>query len=109
MVWAAVIHDFLYWDQSLTRREADDVFLNAMKKSAVSLGRRSVIYAAVRVFGRRAWKSNTDLKKRDPGARFLDRPLDNPFDIKKWRDGYLERARKRLTGAAPGGAAGASG
>ena len=70
------------------------MFLNAMKKSAVPFWRRSVIYAAVRVFGRRAWKSNTDLKKQDPRARFLDRPLDNPFDIKKWRDGYLERGRE---------------
>jgi ligand-binding SRPBCC domain-containing protein len=104
--WAAVIHDFLYWDQSLTRREADDVFLNAMKKSAVPVWRRTIIYAAVRVFGCNAWKSNTKAKARDPRARFLDEELHDPFKIKKWK-GYL--ARKRLTSAAPVGTAGVSG
>lgn len=89
--WAAVIHDFLYWDQRMTRREADEVFLDAMKDSAVPVWRRTVIYRAVRVFGCFAWKRNAALKACNPRARFLDRPLYNPFDIKKWRDDYLEK------------------
>jgi hypothetical protein len=56
--WAAVIHDFLYWDQRLTRREADDVFLDVMKASAVPTWQKIPIYRAVRQWGWWAWKRN---------------------------------------------------
>jgi hypothetical protein len=87
--WAAVIHDFLYWDQRMTRQEADDVFLTAMKQSNVPAWRRIVIYGAVRLFGWNAWKHNAALKASNPRARFRDRPLPNPFKVKEWRENYL--------------------
>ncbi|MFQ6549902.1 DUF1353 domain-containing protein [Aestuariibius sp. 2305UL40-4] len=57
---AAIVHDYLYiaWQDIEGRRPleqdrhfADRIMLEAMKTSAVGFVRRSVIYAAVRVFG----------------------------------------------------------
>ena len=57
---AAVVHDYLYFNgpnviPGLTRKEADDVFLEALKRSGVSWQRRSILYRAVRIGGRRYW------------------------------------------------------
>jgi hypothetical protein len=70
--WAkgAVIHDFLYatagtgvfggkrWitrPANYSRKEADDVFAEAMKVLGVPAWRRSVIHAAVRLGGQKGW------------------------------------------------------
>jgi len=51
---AAVVHDYLYSIKSrykTTRKEADQVFLEAMKASGVNWCTRHAMYRAVRVFG----------------------------------------------------------
>ena len=48
---AAVIHDYLYKTGSCTRKEADAVFLEAMKDLKVDRFRRNVMWAGVRLFG----------------------------------------------------------
>jgi len=55
---AAVIHDWMYWDQSRSRKEADDIFLEGMEVLKVPKWKRRAIFSAVRTFGRMAWKSN---------------------------------------------------
>ena len=55
---AAVIHDWMYWDQSRNRKEADDIFLEGMEVLEVPTWKRRAIYSAVRTFGGIAWKSN---------------------------------------------------
>jgi hypothetical protein len=55
---AAVIHDWMYWDQSRSRKEADDIFLEGMEVLEVPTWKRRAIYSAVRTFGGIAWKSN---------------------------------------------------
>jgi len=59
---AAVIHDWMYWDQSRTRKEADDIFLEGMEVLQVPAWKRRAIYSAVRTFGRIAWNSNQKKK-----------------------------------------------
>jgi len=54
---AAVIHDWLYKDQQLSRKQADDIFLEAMGVLCVSAWQKHTIYWAVRAFGWWAWKS----------------------------------------------------
>lgn len=52
---AAVLHDFLYrhgFSGGFGRRVADLVFLEAMRELGVPWWKRSVMYAAVRLFGR---------------------------------------------------------
>ena len=52
---AAVVHDFLYWDQACTRQQADDLLRVAMAESKVKPFERDVIWQAVRKFGETAW------------------------------------------------------
>jgi hypothetical protein len=48
---AAVVHDWIYNQQIVSRDLADKVFLEAMEASGVSAWRRYLMYAAVRAFG----------------------------------------------------------
>lgn len=52
---AACLHDWLYATQTTTRKEADDLFLEAMKADGVGTITRRTIYRAVRMFGWSAW------------------------------------------------------
>ena len=52
---SAVIHDWLYYNKH-DRKEADGIFLNAMKDEGVPSWRRYPIYAAVRAFGFLAYR-----------------------------------------------------
>lgn len=52
---AAVVHDYLYRYGTVTRAEADRVFLEAMAELGVSRFTRKVMYRAVRLFGAAAY------------------------------------------------------
>lgn len=52
---SAVIHDWLYYNKH-DRKEADKIFLEAMKAEGVAAWRRWPIYSAVRAFGWLAYK-----------------------------------------------------
>lgn len=52
---ATVVHDFLYHTQTRTRKEADRIFLEAMKVLGVGWWKRGTMYNMVRLFGWRAW------------------------------------------------------
>lgn len=52
---AAVIHDFLYYEQPFDRDECDLVFYEAMTALGVPWLRRQIIYRAVRLGGWHAW------------------------------------------------------
>lgn len=60
---AAVIHDWMYWDQTRSRVEADTIFLEGMKVLEVPDWERHTIYYAVRWFGWFAWQGNKRKKK----------------------------------------------
>ena len=59
---AAVVHDFLYWDQGCTRQQADDLLRVAMAESNVKPFERDIIWQAVRRFGGAAWEENATAK-----------------------------------------------
>lgn len=59
---AAVIHDWLYWDQSRTRKEADEIFLEGMGVLEVGAWTKYAMYWAVRAFGWYAWSKNAKKK-----------------------------------------------
>jgi len=52
----AVLHDYLYRMHRVSRLEADDLFLEAMARTRVSRPIRTVLYWAVRLFGRHAYE-----------------------------------------------------
>jgi len=61
---AAVIHDWLYWDQSRCRVDADKILLEGMEVLDVPGWQRHAIYYAVRWFGWLAWRNNRRKKKQ---------------------------------------------
>lgn len=60
---AAVVHDFLYrcMTYTYTRKEADKVFLELMKRSGVSVIKRRLMYAGVRMGGWTAWRKHAPM------------------------------------------------
>ena len=60
---AAIVHDYLYWQQEVTKDSADAVFKMAMQDLNVRSLTVAVIYAGVRTpFGKWAWQGNARLK-----------------------------------------------
>lgn len=55
---AAILHDFLYWEQHHSRVIADQIFRDAMTESGVTPIVRWVLYRAVRRWGFLAWANN---------------------------------------------------
>lgn len=52
---SAVVHDWLYYNKH-DRKEADKIFLQAMKDEGIPVWRRFLIYSAVRAFGWLAYR-----------------------------------------------------
>ena len=61
----AVVHDYLYWNQSCTRKQADQIFLLAMIENKVGALHQKAIHGAVAVAGGFAWDDNA--KERTEG------------------------------------------
>lgn len=61
---AAVVHDYLYQNNGITRLEADDVLLEAMKVCGVNRFQRFVIYSGVRVGGWVPWNNYRAKEKK---------------------------------------------
>lgn len=55
---AAIVHDYLYWQQECNREQSDQIMLLAMTESGVSYVTRHAIHQAVRRFGLPAWGGN---------------------------------------------------
>lgn len=55
----AVVHDYLYWKQTCSRDQSDQIFMLAMIEHAVPDTRRVAIYQAVHLLGSFAWDQNT--------------------------------------------------
>ena len=59
----AVIHDFLYRTQVVSRKDADWVMLRVMKEVGVPGWKRWIIHRALRAFGALAWKAQGEARR----------------------------------------------
>jgi hypothetical protein len=59
----AVVHDYLYWNQSCTRAQADQIFLLAMIENGVSSVHQTALHQAVKIAGGFAWDDNARERK----------------------------------------------
>jgi hypothetical protein len=60
--YAALFHDYVYWQQVMTREKADRVFKDTMEELGVTRWTKAVLFSAVRLFGGSAWRNNAALK-----------------------------------------------
>lgn len=81
---AAAIHDYCYWDQSLSRKESDRIFREAMEVLGVSTLTITLMYYAVKLFGYWAWEGNRKLKEMGlnrVAAVMPVKSIDVPFTL----------------------------
>lgn len=87
---AAVIHDWLYWEQRLPeweefqKRDAETIFHRCLIDSGVGAVKSFLMYLAVKWLGKGAWKGNQ--RKRASGwnrvaPRWPQKAFDTPNDL----------------------------
>ena len=62
---ATAVHDYMYWSQQCSRKQADNIMLIALKESGVSIFTQWILMAGVRLFGRLAWNENARDREND--------------------------------------------
>ncbi len=78
---AAVIHDYLYWDQRYNKKKVDLIFREAMGVLGVNKLTSYILYRSVFWLGCRAWKSNQRRKRKG-----YDRVIKSlPEKISDWK------------------------
>lgn len=83
--YAAIIHDYLYWEQNVTREEADMIFRFAMEDFKVGPVAINAIYSGVRLGGSFAWDSNAKLKAAGEKRRLKAFPKDPTVRWNDWK------------------------
>lgn len=81
---AAILHDWLYWEQQTTREVADRIFDVAMDEMSVTLAVRKTMWAAVRVYGGSYWNA-AQKERQEGGGRVIKRLPDTQVTWKEWR------------------------
>jgi hypothetical protein len=83
--YAAVVHDYLYWTQSRSREESDQILNFAMEDSKVSSVERWAIYQAVNNLGQKAWEDNKRLKAAGERRMLAKYPSDLSTSWDDWK------------------------
>jgi Protein of unknown function (DUF1353) len=94
--YSAVLHDFLYWDQSRPREIADSIFRESMLNFKVSQATVKVIYDAVRTGGQSAWNSNRDLKQKGESRFLASFPDDPTISWAEWKSHAEHFSRQQM-------------
>lgn len=81
--YPAIIHDYLYWTQTVTREAADEIFKFAMQDFKIDTTTTMLVYQAVRLGGKSAWAENAKLKAKGE-KRVLRKVPDDP--TQRWID-----------------------
>jgi hypothetical protein len=93
---AAIVHDYLYWVQGCTRRQADNILMIAMKESGVDAATRTAIYEGVRLGGDSAWERNASERRQGLPRIVPDAELGfGPMVL--WRDYRQALAQKGVS------------
>ncbi|MCK1586915.1 DUF1353 domain-containing protein [Bradyrhizobium sp. 169] len=83
--FAALFHDYVYWEQALTRYEADFVFRDTMKELQVPAWKTMVLFGAVRLFGFVAWRGNAALKAKGEKRVLKAFPSQITIGWRQWK------------------------
>ena len=88
----ALVHDYLYWRQSCTREQADEVFSVALSLVGVSKARRLMIQAGLRIGGKTAYRENAR-ERRERLPRIIPPDLMS-IPVTTW-EAYRRDLRRR--------------
>lgn len=83
--WAAILHDYLYWEQFVTRQQADDIFRFAMMDFKIEPAVIETVYLAVRTGGASAWTTNAELKAKGERRLLKLFPEDPTVTWAEWK------------------------
>jgi hypothetical protein len=83
--YAALFHDYVYWQQTILRAEADRVFKDTMVELGVSAWKRGLLFGAVRLFGFVAWRGNARLKAAGERRILRKFPSDITTSWMEWK------------------------
>jgi Protein of unknown function (DUF1353) len=93
--YAAIIHDYLYWEQTVPKAQADDTLKAAMQDLKVDPVRIELIHRAVSLAGMEAWNQNKKLKEQGE-QRYLEMfPSTAGISWEDWkkREGVFRRTK----------------
>jgi hypothetical protein len=83
--YAAVIHDFLYWEQYLSREASDAILRLCMEDFKINAAVITTIHSGVRLGGSFAWEDNAR-RKAAGEKRLLKRfPMDPRVTWNEWK------------------------
>lgn len=83
--YAAVIHDYLYWEQPCDRVLADEILKLCMEEFKIASGTVASIYAAVRIGGESAWEQNAKLRALGKRRVLKRTPKDPKIRWEQWQ------------------------
>lgn len=83
--YPAIIHDYLYWYQPVSREKADLIFRYAMEDFKINSATINTLYAGVRVGGGTAWNENAALKQSGEKRILIDSPTDPTVRWEEWK------------------------
>ena len=83
--YPAIVHDYLYWEQTVPRETADLIFKFGMEDFRVATPTIAAVYNAVKTFGGLAWQSNAKLKAAGEKRLLTKFPEDPTLTWKQWK------------------------
>lgn len=83
--YAAIVHDYLYWEQYLSRETSDNIFKFLMEDFKINTVTVNAIYSAVRLAGGFAWEENGRLKRAGEKRVLQKFPEDPRIDWSTWK------------------------
>lgn len=85
LAYAAVVHDYLYWTQTRSREEADNIFKMAMEDFDLGAATIGAIYQAARLGGLVAWNDNAEKKAQGEKRILIRFPQDPRATWEDWK------------------------
>lgn len=83
--YAAIIHDYLYWEQTLSREQSDAAFKACMEDFKISAATVWAVHIGVRLGGKAAWKENARKKAAGEKRVLKNFPTDPTVRWDEWR------------------------
>lgn len=83
--FAAIIHDFLYWQQPVPKQNADTILKLAMRDLKINVATIEAIYRGVQLGGGGPWKANARLKANGERRLLALLPDDPTITWDDWK------------------------